>query len=173
MRTEWVCGSQPRFLLSRPASFSQMTSFGRKRLVYHAMKVSPVLPVHSSMHRPYYCRCVFSVDTDLHTKPATNKSTSGTSLSSPVRMFNARPVCNSQMSSTIRGTSRKFSCNQVCLAPSHSQLNMCLKTQPLEWPRCSKTLITESVALHADPTRHSDPLRSRSPQRCLVVRQSL
>ena len=83
-----------------------------------------------------------SVDTDLHTKPATNKSTSGTSLSSPVRMFNAWPVCNSQMSSNIRGTSGKLSCNQVCLEPSHSQLNVCLKTQPLERPRSSKTLIT-------------------------------
>ncbi len=87
-----------------------------------------------------------------------------------------RPVCNSQMSVKIRRTSEKFSCyqacNQVCLAPSHSQLNVCLKTQPLERPRCSKTRTTESVPRHADPTRPSEPLRSRSPQRCLVVNLS-
>ena len=76
------------------------------------------------------------------------------------------------MSSKISANCGKFSCNQVCLASSRSQLNVCSKCQPLERPRCSRTLTTESVPLHAVPTRHSEPARSRSPQRCFVVRLS-
>ena len=124
------------------------------------------------MHWLYEPRFAFSVDTDLHTKPATNTSTAGMSQTSPVTTFKARPVCNSQMSGKIGGASGKLSCTQACVASSRSQLNACVKAQPLERPRCSRTLTTESVPLHAVPTRQIEPACLRSPQRCFVVRLS-
>ena len=127
------------------------------------------------MHRPsYYCRCVFSVDTDLRTKSATNKSTSGTSLF--LASKDVQCPAGVQLATVFEDQGHLW---ELLLQPGLLGAITFATERVLEdlvagaAEVLKKNPIIDPVPLHADPTRHSDPLRSRSPQRCPVVRQSL